>query len=97
MIAGGMFEEIKGRMSTAAVGKRQYMFRLYETESSGNIRGKYLVGYVEIPDTKALLSYTGGLLAAIAGFLAFLSWWLPGLWQAAYPGSLRVCAGRPAP
>lgn len=73
MIAGGMFEENKGADVTAAVGKRQYMFRLYETESSGNIRGKYLVGYVEIPDTKALLSYTGGLLAAIAGFLAFLS------------------------
>ena len=61
MIAGGMFEENKGADVTAAVGKRQYMFRLYETESSGNIRGKYLVGYVEIPDTKALLSYTGGL------------------------------------
>ena len=73
MIAGGMFEENKGADVTAAVGKRQYMFRLYETESSGNIRGKYLVGYVEIPDTKALLSYTGGLLAAIAGVLAFLS------------------------
>ena len=46
MIAGGMFEENKGADVTAAVGKRQYMFRLYETESSGNIRGKYLVGYV---------------------------------------------------
>lgn len=73
MIANGMFEKNKGTGVTAAVGKRQYMFRLYETESAGNIRGKYLVGYVEIPDTKALLSYTGGLLAGIAGFLAFLS------------------------
>mgnify|MGYP000461816684 CR=1 FL=1 len=71
MIAGGMFEENKGADVTAAVGKRQYMFRLYETESSGNIRGKYLVGYVEIPDTKALLSYTGGflLLLPVSGFL----------------------------
>lgn len=73
MIANGMFEENKGADVTAVVGKRQYMFRLYETESSGNIRGKYLVGYVEIPDAKALLSYAGGLLAAIAGLLAFLS------------------------
>ncbi len=32
MIASGMFEENKGADVTAAVGKRQYMFRLYETE-----------------------------------------------------------------
>lgn len=63
---------------SASVGNRRYMFSLYETESSVNIRGKYLVGYVEIPDTKALLSYTGSLLAVIAGSLALLA--LAGAW-----------------
>lgn len=78
MIAGGTLAAGEGDTVSVSIGSRQYRLSLYETESSGNIRGKYLVGYVEIPDTKALLSYTGGLLLLIAGSLAGLS--LLGAW-----------------
>lgn len=57
----------------ARVGDAHYLISLYETESQANIRGKYLFCYVAVPDTKALLSYTGALLLLIAGVLALLA------------------------
>ena len=55
------------------MGNAHYLISLYETESQANIRGKYLFCYVAVPDTKALLSYTGALLLLIAGVLALLA------------------------
>ena len=57
----------------ARVGDGRYLISLYETESHTNIRGKYLFCYVAVPDTKALLSYTGALLLLIAGALVLLA------------------------
>ena len=54
-------------------GQTHYLVSLHETESTGNIRGKYLIGYVDVPDTGILLSYTGRLLFIISCFLALLS------------------------
>ena len=76
----------------ARVGDGRYLISLYETESHTNIRGKYLFCYVAVPDTKALLSYTGALLLLIAGALVLLAlaaaWVVPGASQSRF----RRCA-----
>lgn len=86
-IAGEMIpdREIAGNdtgIREVAVGDSRYLISLYEIESSGNIRGKYMFGYVAVPDTHALLSYTGTLLLLIAGALCLLSliaaWFIAG-------------------
>lgn len=76
--------ELKGNGSEireATVGQTRYLISLYETESSANIRGKYMFGYVAVPDTQALLSYTGTLLILISGALCLLS--LMAVWYVA--------------
>lgn len=76
--------ELKGNDSEireATVGQTRYLISLYETESSANIRSKYMFGYVAVPDTKALLSYTGTLLILISGALCLLS--LMAVWYVA--------------
>ncbi len=57
----------------ALVGNTRYLVSLFETESEGNIRGKYLFCYVAVPDTRALLSYAGAFLLLIAGVLALFA------------------------
>lgn len=57
--------------------------RLYEveTETSGNIRAKYFIGYAYAPDMSALLAYTGRLMAVIAAVCLFLAG--AGVWMVA--------------
>lgn len=72
MILAG--ETVEGEnIQEARVGDTRYLISLYETESEGNIRGKYLFCYVAVPDTGALLSYAGAFLLLIAGILALLA------------------------
>ena len=65
-----------------SVGGTRYLLSMYEAESSGNVRNKYMFGYVAVPDTRALISYTGTLLLLIAGILCLLSlvavWFIAG-------------------
>lgn len=56
-----------------SLGEARYLVSSYETESEGNVRGRYLFGYVAIPDTGALLSYAGALLLLIACALSVIS------------------------
>lgn len=64
------------------VGGTRYLISMYEAESTGNVRNKFMFGYVAVPDTGALISYTGTLLLLIAGILCLLSlaavWFIAG-------------------
>lgn len=82
MISGREIGKDSTVIKEVEVGDSRYLISLYEVGSSANIRGKYMFGYVAVPDTHLLLSYTGTLLLLIAGALCLLSliaaWFIAG-------------------
>ena len=54
-------------------GGTDYLLSIFQTEGDWNVRNKYLMGYVPVPDTGSLLSYTGSLLLVITIGLVLVS------------------------
>lgn len=52
---------------------QEYLVKVYEVPSQEKVRAKYLAGYVPVPDTGILLSYTGGLMTMITAGLAVMA------------------------
>jgi len=73
LVMDGDYEGDGTAVREISLGKARYLVSCYETESQGNVRVRYLFGYVAIPDTGALLSYTGALLLLIACALSLIS------------------------
>lgn len=67
---------------TVKADGQRYLINLYEVESSGRIRAKYYLAYALVPDTRILMTYTGGLLLVITlglfAISALLVWFTAG-------------------
>lgn len=48
------------------IGKRRFLIRLFEVDTESNIRARYFIGYIYVPDLSVWLTQVGNLLVFIA-------------------------------
>lgn len=56
----------------ADIGESRFLIRLFEVKTDANVRARYFIGYIYVPDMSVWMAQAGNLLVGIAAVCLFL-------------------------